>query len=226
MIFRKVFKIILVAIFLLSEVQPLSPSEKQKQKFNLLRNHRRRIDIATTEPNYIFVLPENKTLTFRKSDFEPPILPNVTSMNKFKSMQKHVTDSQISSSTKREKYLEYKKENESDNKNEDENEYDSIIKENIQTERNFVEFVNEMNDDLNAEMNKTNNKKKVIENQFKKSKTKEIISKNERHFDSDLYKVNKKYNKDMNAKEWSDLGLDGWEGAITSKKKDTRFKEK
>lgn len=134
------------------------------------------------EPNYIFILPENQTLILRKSDFDHMIYPNVTNVNKFNKDLQHT-----GSVTKESLY---------DNKS-DEEDYENIVKKNIQTERNFVNFIEEMNLDLNSEEVKAKRKNTPIKNKVFK----------------DEIETNKKIN------QWDDLGLDGWEGAITEKRK-------
>lgn len=127
---------------------------------------------SLNEPNYVFLLPENQTVILRKSDFDHVIYPNVTNVNKFTKSKKLAKskDSQHAASAS------YYESSSSDD-------FDNIVKQNIQTERNFVNFIEEMNLDLSSE---------------------EVKSK------SDNVKSNN---------EWDDLGLDGWEGAITQKRK-------
>ncbi|XP_063704360.1 uncharacterized protein LOC134833832 [Culicoides brevitarsis] len=134
----------------------------------------------TNEPNYVFILPENKTVVLRKSDFDHVIYPNVTNVNKFVKNKKIVKDLEHSESAKKDFY---------DNSEE---ELENIVKQNIQTERNFVNFIEEMNQDLNSEEVKAKHKKSRKEFK-KKSETKR--------------------------NEWDDLGLDGWEGAIAEEKR-------
>uniref|UniRef100_A0A336MN24 CSON004168 protein n=1 Tax=Culicoides sonorensis TaxID=179676 RepID=A0A336MN24_CULSO len=175
--------IILLTIFIFIEVK--SDLNKRHKNFfghslNLPQNK-----INSNEPNYIFLLPENQTLVLRKSDFDNVIYPNVTNLNKFTKNKDKIKDSHTSESVATEKL-----DNFSDKIDNEEN-YENIIKENVQTERNFVNFIEDMNYDLSAENVKTRNKIKSVQKSASKKK----------------------------GDDWSELGLDGWEGAITGKKK-------
>lgn len=161
------------------------------------RHKQRYIDQATVshkqsrnpnEPNYIFILPENQTLVLRKSDFDHVIYPNVTNMNKFSKGKQPIIknrDLQNAGSVNKVKLYDT-----------NEQDFENIVKENIQTERNFVNFIEEMNHDLNSEDIKVRTRDKSTTKKGFKAK----IETNKQN-------------------EWEDLGLDGWEGAITERQK-------
>lgn len=169
--------------------------------------HKRKNNIghAFSEPNYIFLLPENKTVILRKSDFDHVIYPNVTNVNKFGKNKKLTNnknkDSAISESASKEKFEKFY-----ENIKNDDEDYERIVKENIQTERNFVNFIEEMNLDLSSEEVKVNNN----DNEKIKIHLKDKI---------DAKNNNNNNKKRLNGGGWDDLGLEGWEGALTEKRK-------
>lgn len=173
-------------IFFVGSVEAQS---RHKQKYIGHATVSQRQSRNPNEPNYIFILPENQTLVLRKSDFDHVIYPNVTNMNKFSKGKKQSIiknrDLQNAGSVNKVNFYDR-----------DEQDLENIVKENIQTERNFVNFIEEMNHDLNSEDIKVRTRDKGSTKKGFKAK----IETNKQN-------------------EWEDLGLDGWEGAITERQK-------
>lgn len=97
--------------------------------------------VCQLEPKYVFHLPgANKTLIYRKRDFLAAIYPNVTSVYKIKKKKKD-KDLQISDSIINESFRKISDLNDN---------YDKIVEENVRTEKNFIDFINSMNDDLKS----------------------------------------------------------------------------
>jgi len=162
-------------------------------------------NLQNINPTYVFRMPDgnNKTLIFRKSDFISPIFPNITNTNKF-------TKVNLEPSSSKRHQVEMKSEEILDElrheklvfqKNLDGNfedvDYDDnmkkIVQENVKTERDFETLLNELNEDLDYEDAKKDRKQS---NQSKKKNIKTTTTKD----------------------EWSELGLDGWSGLMTSSK--------
>lgn len=200
MIPKNIFQTIFLTSFIFIGVKSLVEVQSRHKRKNINIGHvsvLHRQSFNPNEPNYIFLLPENQTVVLRKSDFDHVIYPNVTNVNKFSKSKKKSTikskDSHHAASVSKEKF-----ENFYEN-NGDEQDYESIVKENIQTERNFVNFIEEMNLDLSSEEVKLKSDK--VKTSFK-----------------DKIETNRK-------NEWDDLGLEGWEGAITQKRKNNTKNE-
>ncbi|XP_070503915.1 uncharacterized protein [Chironomus tepperi] len=145
-------------------------------------------NLQNLNPTYVFRMPDgnNRTLTFRKSDFISPVFPNITSISNLESKRHQVNmkTEEILDELRHEKLIFQK----NLDGNYEDVDYDdnmkNIVQENVKTEKDFETLLNELNEDLD------------YEDQLKKKDTKTTIVKD----------------------EWSELGLDGWSGLMTSSK--------
>ncbi|KAG5670756.1 hypothetical protein PVAND_000997 [Polypedilum vanderplanki] len=170
-------------------------------------------NIQNLNPTYVFRLPgKNRILTFRKSDFSIAIFPNITNINKFSKNNQMLHSSSSTNhhvKTKSEENLDELKHErlifqKNLNGNYDDADYDEnmkkIVEENGRQEREFIEFLNELNEDLNEENLTRNINAQKLTNQVKKNSKK----------------------KD----EWEELGLDGWSGMMVKSKEELPKKER
>lgn len=160
-------------------------------------------------PTYVFRIPgiANRTIIFRKSDFSIAIFPNITNINKFKQTSQPI---QQSSSTqhqvkvKSEEVLEELKHErlifqQNLNANYDDSDFDDIVDENVRSEKDFINFMRDLNEDLDDD----ELKKKYHQNQGKKIK-----------------------NERVKHDEWDELGLSGWSGSMSANKDELPKKER
>lgn len=155
-------------------------------------------NLSNNNPTYVFRLPDRKKLTFRKSDFTKPVFPNITNVNKFaKSSGKLRMQSSVKHQVKIEDEQLY------DELQDFDFDYDDHVKEiidkNVRSEKDFLQSMNELNDDINDRQQLTSSPPpppKYIKKKLLKPKT--------------------KIEKD----EWELLGLDGWSGTIAVSKGD------
>jgi hypothetical protein len=184
-------------------------------------------NIKSMNPTYIFVLPDhkNKTLIYRRSDFNDAIFPNITNLNKFKksplnpnpiAQPPNFGPSKDVVSKNHQDYEDF--DDDKDRKLTEPEEYDEemmgkIIEENIRTERNFIEFIDNLNEDLEEEylhgddLKKYKNQKDNL-NLGQESKISQIKVKAVAQL---------KLKRIQNSKniDWRDFGLDGWFGGLS-----------
>lgn len=162
-------------------------------------------------PTYVFRIPggtSNRTIVFRKSDFSIAVFPNITNVNKFKQSSQPI---QQSSSTqhqvkvKSEEVLEELKHErlifqQNLNSNYDDLDFDDnmrqIVEENVRTEKEFINFMRDLNEDLDDE----------------------DLSKK--------YHARKIKNDRGKLDEWDELGLSGWSGSMSANKDELPKKER
>lgn len=161
-------------------------------------------NLSNNNPTYVFLLPDKQKLIFRKSDFSKPVFPNITNVNKF---AKSTDKLQMQSSAKHQvKQLadEYK------NNFDSNDDYDEIVKEiideNVKSEKNFIQFMNELNNDLNDQPH--------YQRQTSPRPAKFVSKKRP--------KQKLKSGKD----EWEELGLSGWSGDIAGSKSELPKRQK
>lgn len=157
-------------------------------------------------PSYVFRLPDskyNRTIVYKKTDFLDAVFPNVTNINKFNKTSDNL---QTSAS----QVHNYKAKEDLNNELQHEKHFfDSsrlyhedldenlikVIEENVRTERNFIMFMDDLNQDLDDEDKRITQKKKNA------SKPKSEAHKSQKQRDEESY-------------EWDLLGLSGWSGAV------------
>lgn len=164
-------------------------------------------NLNNVNPTYVFRLPDkkNRTLVFRKSDFTTAVFPNITNVNKFKasndklemsSSMKHpvkVKNEELLDELKHERFI---FENDSSNNYDD---YDDnmkkIVDANVRSEKDFIQLMNELNEDLEEEELREKYRKKSALKGGKSGKTKAKQKSEE--------------------EEWEELGLSGWTGSVS-----------
>ncbi|XP_065093447.1 uncharacterized protein LOC135714105 [Ochlerotatus camptorhynchus] len=158
-------------------------------------------NIENLNPTYVFLLPsgeKNKIhkIIYQKSDFLDAEFPNVTSLNKFK------RSLNISNELKEADYPDMELKSFAHNSdNEDvEDSMLEIVADNIRTERSFIKFMDELNDDLEDELKRQALKHKQKLHSGSSSKRTNL-------FTPYTY-VN------TQTVGWDDLGLDGWSGGL------------
>ncbi|KAL1395281.1 hypothetical protein pipiens_011370 [Culex pipiens pipiens] len=161
-------------------------------------------DVENINPTYVFLLPSGdkshiKKLIYQKSDFVEAEFPNVTTINKFKrSLNQSSVDDEFSDEE------DYSDEDMAPFLNVGEDEDDrmqEIVKDNIRTERNFIKFMDDLNDDLEAALEKKVKKvpHPVQSSSFKKTSL----------FTPYTYMSTKTIG-------WDDFGLEGWSGGLST----------
>jgi hypothetical protein len=181
-------------------------------------------NLNNVNPQYVFRLPDNKnrTLIFRKSDFTAAVFPNITNVNKFSKSKENL---QMSSSikhpvkVKNEELIDELKherfifENNLSNIADD---YDDnmkrIVDENVRSEKDFIELMTELNDDLNDEDLRQSYHQRLTKPLIKVANKKPIFGGNSK--------------KKSEEEEWEELGLSGWSGTMSASKEELPRKEK
>lgn len=180
-------------------------------------------NLNNVNPTYVFRLPDrkNRTLVFRKSDFTAAVFPNITNVNKFGKSSENL---QASSSSKQpvkvkneELLMELKHErlifenNLSVNYDDYDDSMKQIIDENVRSEDEFIQLMNELNEDLNQE---------DLREEYHQRLTMEPVKKKQSF--GEKGKPKKQSEKD----DWEELGLSGWTGVMTGSKAELPRKEK
>lgn len=148
-------------------------------------------------PAYIFILPDknNRTVVLRKNDFLEIDYPNISHINKFRKMQKDF----FNKNEMQEKLMENKFSDDSDSM--------EMVAENMRTERNFYKWVEDYNNDVDADTftNRPNSK-------FQNRKSEEDY---ELYDDYGTISEEEKTKSEEDDKvQWDDFGLKGWSGGL------------
>ena len=171
-------------------------------------------------PSYVFRLPDskyNRTIVYKRSDFLDAVFPNITNINKFnKTDNLQTSASQVHSYKAKEDLSEELKHEkyffDPSRLTHEDLDYDEsmmkIIEENVRTEKNFIMFMDDLNQDLDDEERRLS---------FKKNKQK-VPTKNSNKPKSDAVKGHKHKEDDS---EWDLLGLAGWSGLVKEPKEQT-----
>lgn len=150
-------------------------------------------------PAYIFILPDknNRTVVLRKNDFLEIDYPNISHINKFRKMQKDF----FNKNEMQEKLMENKFSDDSDSM--------EMVAENMRTERNFYKWVEDYNNDVDADTYKSTNRPN---SKFQNRKSEE---------DYELYddygtisEEEKTKSEEEDKVQWDDFGLKGWSGGL------------
>lgn len=173
-------------------------------------------NLNNVNPTYVFRLPDNRnqTLVLRKSDFTAAVFPNITNINKFK---KPADKLEMSSSIKHPvavkseesvDELQHEKNifenNVKDNFEDYDDDMNHIVDENVRSEKEFIQLMTEMNEDLNEEDLRQSQRQKLVQPP-KKKKPKQKLSEEA---------------------QWEELGLSGWSGTVAGSKDQLPKKEK
>lgn len=183
-------------------------------------------NLNNVNPTYVFRLPDkkNRTLVFRKSDFTAAVFPNITNVNKFqKPTEKLQTSSSIKHPVKvknQELIDELKHErlifenNLSNNYDDYDDSMKQIVDENVRTEKDFIQLMTELNDDLNEEDLRDKYHEKLTQSSIEPLNRKPVTD--------GKVKTRKKNEEE----EWEELGLGGWQGTMSASKGNLPKKEK
>ena len=173
-------------------------------------------------PTYVFRLPDkkNRTLVFRKSDFTLAVFPNVTNVNKFNNPDNEL---QMSSSikhpvkVKNEEYFDELKDerlifenNLSNNFDDYDDSMKDIVDENVRSEKDFIQFMTDLNSDLEKEDLKEKYQKKQVQ------------SGNQKQNFSGKIQPEQEFKKE----DWEEFGLSGWSGSMSALKTEFPRSEK
>lgn len=195
-------------------------------------------DLNNPNPSYMFILPGgsiNNTIILRKSDFTMPTYPNVTGLRRYQTNLKRSNfyvnvsphkqpEPEVSQIRHEDLTPSILAEFKSSGTNYGEPESVKIVAENVRTERNFVKFMDDLNnqnaitvtDSSDPKFSKLPQSERLIRNK-KVSKSKQIINQYEFEYDEEEQipkpKVNEQKSKDEVG--WSEFGLDGWTGGLT-----------
>lgn len=185
-------------------------------------------NLNNANPTYVFRLPDkkNRTLSYRKSDFSSAIFPNITNVNKFTNASEH-----LESSSSIEHQVRVKNEDLQDelkferfifenNINHDDIDRDEdmkkIVEENVRSEKEFIELMNELNEDLEEEDLRAQYKNKFNKPSAEKSIKKPLFG----------TKVKLDVNKKSEEDQWDELGLSGWTGTVSVSKSELPKKDR
>lgn len=175
-------------------------------------------NLNNVNPTYVFRLPDrkNRTLVFRKSDFTAAVFPNITNVNKFSktnenlqasSSSKHpvkVKNEELLDELKHERFI--FENNLSVNFDDYDDSMKQIVDENVRSENDFIELMNELNEDLNQE-----DLREKYHQRFTTQPVK-VVSK------KPSYGEKIKSKKKSEEEDWEELGLSGWTGVVTGSK--------
>ncbi|XP_053691387.1 uncharacterized protein LOC128739910 [Sabethes cyaneus] len=160
-------------------------------------------NMENTNPTYVFLLPSVDKkhihkLIYQKSDFLEAEFPNVTSINKFKRSLNH----SLYEYSENNDYVEHEVRtfSKADDNDDCDNSMKEIVEENIRTERNFIEFMDDLNDDLEQEL-----KRQIL-------KHKHPVHGSATFKQTTLFTPYTYVNTQTVG--WDDLGLEGWSGGL------------
>jgi hypothetical protein len=166
-------------------------------------------NLNNVNPTYVFRLPDkkNRTLVFRKSDFTAAVFPNITNVNKFKastdklemsSSMKHpvkVKNEELLDELKHERFI---FENNLNNYDDYDDSMKQIVDENVRSEKDFIQLMNELNEDLEEE-----DLREKLRGKTMKNKKESFVDKTKAKTKSE-------------EEEWEELGLSGWTGSMSA----------
>ncbi|XP_021706025.1 uncharacterized protein LOC5578548 isoform X2 [Aedes aegypti] len=159
-------------------------------------------DVENINPTYVFLLPSGekngiRKLIYQKSDFLEAEYPNVTSLNKFK---RSLNSSYSVISEVDYPDVDLKPFAKSVDNEDAEDTMLEIVADNIRTERNFIEFMDDLNEDLENEL-----KRQALKYELK---TQSNVPPKKSHLFTPYAYVN------TQTVGWEDLGLEGWSGGL------------
>lgn len=173
------------------------------------------------DPTYVFRLPDkrNRTLVFRKSDFLAAVFPNVTNVNKFNDRAELQMSSSIKHpvKVKNEEFFDELKDerlifedNLSNNFDDHDDNMKEIVDENVRSEKDFIQFMT----DLNADLEEEDLREKYRIKQAQSGTQKQSYS----------GKIQPK--QETKEEEWEEFGLIGWTGSMSASKNEFSKNEK
>lgn len=191
-------------------------------------------NIDNPNPMYIFVLPgeQNRTLVLTRNNFDKAVYPNISTGQRFVKDDRHSNKllQLFDSNTHKDKL---KKSDVADNtifdlKDLDESESMRIVAENVRTERNFIEFMERLNENANLgggdvipkKVALNNPKTKQVNREYEDLVSPKLKYKFEIDYSADLLKPTTQNSLKTTELDWKDLGLDGWMGGLREPGKD------
>lgn len=195
-------------------------------------------NIDNPNPMYIFVLPggeKNRTLVLTRNNFDKAVYPNISIGQRFAKDDRHSNKLlQLFDSTANNK--DKLKESDVDNlifdlKDLDESESMRIVAENVRTERNFIEFMEKLNEngDISGSVLQKNvpvkipvavSSTKTVNKEYEDLVSPKLKYKFEIDYSSDLLRPTTQNSYKTAKLDWTDLGLDGWIGGLREPGKD------
>lgn len=193
-------------------------------------------NIENPNPMYIFVLPageKNKTLVLARNNFDKPVYPNISTGQRFVKDERQSNKLLQMFDSAGNKDV---KESDVDNiifdlKDLDESESMRIVAENVRTERNFIEFMERLNENGNVGGNVLQKnmqlknpsdifKTKTVNKEYEDLVSPKLKYKFEIDYSSDLLRPTTDNSFKTTDIDWKDLGLDGWIGGLREPGKD------
>lgn len=179
-------------------------------------------NVHNPDPEYVFILPgtTNTTLVFHRSNFTDISFPNTTSIQVMYNLLKNskLSHERISKQFADERFFAKYKEFMSSENDLHEAESLKVIQENVRTEKNFLKFMEKINEDTDSITIEANSKPDAL---FKQHTTdyptliRNIHAKD--HIGNYELSKDSKYEKLSWPPEnisWDDFGLTGWIGSI------------
>lgn len=184
-------------------------------------------NIENPNPMYVFVLPgeKNRTLVLTRNSFDKAVYPNITFGQRYVKDDRHsnkllqLFDSSVNSDKL--------KESDVDNtiyefKDLDESESMRIVAENVRTERNFIEFMEKLNENVGGPSTYPGDvsKSRTVNKEYEDFLSPKLKYKFEIDYSADLLKPTTQNSLKTANYDWKDLGLDGWIGGLREPGKD------
>lgn len=192
-------------------------------------------NIDNPNPMYIFVLPggeKNRTLVLTRNNFDTAVYPNISTGRRFVKDDRHANKLlQLFDRTANKDKL---KESDVDNtivdlKDLDESESMRIVAENVRTERNFIEFMERLNEkgDVGGRRNVLQkdvpvtypldgSKIRTVNKEYEDLVSPKLKYKFQIDYAADLLRPPQTTENSFRTTklDWKDLGLDGWMGGL------------
>jgi hypothetical protein len=186
-------------------------------------------NLNIVDPTYIFRLPDtkNRTLVFRKSDFSAAVFPNITNVNKFTKSSENLQaspSSKHSVKVKNDELLDELKherfifENNLGGDFDYDDKMKNIVDENVRSEKDFIQLMNELNEDLNDD---------DLKEKYRQKLTNKPVIKPVKVRSKPQGRVQKtKYKQSSEDDGWEELGLSGWSGSMSGSAESLNTKKK
>lgn len=208
--------------------QMLNVHPSNKSIDDIIRNT---FNIDNPNPMYIFVLPDgerNRTLVLTRNNFDEAVYPNITIGQRF------VRDDRRSnkllqllySGANKDKSKEFDVDNAIfDLKDLDESESMRIVAENVRTERNFISFMERLNENgnnidsgnvlrKNLQLKKPVDVSTTVNKEYEDLVSPKLKYKFQIDYSADLLKPTTQNAYRATKINWEDLGLEGWIGGL------------
>lgn len=200
---------------------------------------RNSFNVDNPNPMYIFVLPgsvsgeKNRTLVLTRNNFHQATYPNISTGRRFVKDDRHAN--KLLKLFDKSAFKDKQKESDVDNfifdfKDLDEAESMRIVAENVRTERNFIEFMERLNENGNLEGSAAFHEKKstkapvsnggIVNKEYEDLVSPKLKYKFAIDYSRDALKPTTQNSVRTTELDWKDLGLDGWLGGLREPGKD------